>query len=134
MHISLDAGTTVLVTYLPPRHRTPTASCALDEALLHTVGHLPPALRFRVLRDPAHIGVIVRAGVLEVGDEQLERRVVVDGVVDDVVPLECRKDPRPDGGVDLLVRCLRLGLQLYDRVNEISTSSASSCDSGRYEP
>lgn len=65
-------------TYLPPRYRAPAPRRTLDEGLLHAIRHLPPALRLRVLPDPAHVRVVVRADVLEVRNKQLEGWVVVD--------------------------------------------------------
>ena len=107
-----DHNTLTPETHLPPWKRAPTPRRALDEALLQAVVELPPAPRLRVLRHLAHVRAEVGAGVLEVRDDQAERRVVVDGVVGDVVPLELGEDPRPDGRVDSFVYFLCVGLEL----------------------
>jgi hypothetical protein len=100
-------------THRPPGHVRATPRCTLIKAFLHPVGQGPPPLRLLVRRDRGHVLVIVLAGVCERGDEELERGVVVDGVVGDVVAGEGGEDGGPDGRMNGLVFRCALGFELY---------------------
>lgn len=100
-------------THRPPRHVPPAPRRALTKALLHPIRQFPPSPRLFVCRDGFHVLVVVLAGVFECGDEELERGVVVDGVVGDVVTGEGGEYGGPDGCVDGLVFLCALRFELY---------------------
>lgn len=100
-------------THRPPGHVPAAPRRTLIKALLHPVRQRPPPLRILVGRDRGHVLVVVLAGVFERGDEELERGVVVDGVVGDVVACEGGEDGGPDGRVYGLVFRRALGFELY---------------------
>lgn len=99
-------------TYRPPRHVPPAPRRALIKALLHLIRQFPPPLRVLVGRDRRHVLVVVVTGVFERGDEELERGVVVDRVVGDMVAGEGGEDGGPDGCMEGLVFLCALWFEL----------------------
>lgn len=104
---------TASYTHRPPRDRSSTSRRILIEAFLHRIRQLPPPLGLLVGRDCSHVLVIVIAGVFERGDEELERGVVIDGVVGDVVTGEGGEDAGPHVCVEGLVFLYAIRFELY---------------------
>lgn len=85
-----------------------------DKGFLQRIGHLPPPTGFFIFTNGGHIflEILRRASVLHCRDEDAHRRVVVDGVVGDVTPLERREDRWPGGCVKRLILLDCLGPEL----------------------
>jgi hypothetical protein len=70
-----------LLNALPPRRLpTLTARRSRDQTLLVAVRHLPPLPNLGVLAHLLHVALVVVAGVLEGGEEDVGCGVVEDGV------------------------------------------------------
>jgi hypothetical protein len=93
---------TEISTYRPPRHASSTSGRPRRKALLHRICKLPPPTGLGVFPDRSHVRTVVRADVHEVRDEELERCVMVNRVVRDVVLCKGGEDagPRSAGCVD----------------------------------
>jgi hypothetical protein len=102
-------------THRPPRDLLSTPRRTVIEALLHTICEPPPPLSLLVIPDGFHIFLKVTTCILEVCDEQIQRRVMVDRVVHDVVPSNGAKDTRPNVPVDLFVLVRAFWFELCER-------------------
>jgi hypothetical protein len=93
---------TEYLTYRPPRRTSSAPRRPRRKAFLHRIRKLPPPTGLGVFPDRSHVRIVVRADVHKVRDEELERCIVVNRVVRDVVFCKGGEDagPRSAGCVD----------------------------------